>query len=79
MRPPKYPSTPPPPPPPPPRLLARQNVKLFINHCGNNGQLEGLYHGVPMVGIPLFVDQGFNGRRMEYTGYGKWFDILTDT
>ena len=60
-------------------LLAHPKVKLFINHCGNNGQLEGLYHGVPMVGIPIFVDQFFNSRRMEYNGYGKWLDIFTDT
>src|SRR6218665_507480 len=27
-------------------ILAHPKVKLFITHCGNNGQFEALYHGV---------------------------------
>ena len=27
-------------------ILAHPKVKLFINHCGSNGQFEALYHGV---------------------------------
>ena len=34
-------------------LLAHPKTKLFITHCGNNGQFEALYHAVPMIGFPL--------------------------
>ena len=56
-------------------LLAHPKVKLFITHCGNTGQMEALYHGVPMVGVPLFGDQSLNAERIVYNGYGRAFDI----
>ena len=56
-------------------LLAHPKVKLFITHCGNNGQMEALYHGVPMVGVPVYGDQFPNAKRMVYNGYGRAFDI----
>ncbi len=51
-------------------LLGHQNTKLFITHCGANGQFEALYHGVPMIGFPLFAEQFYNAKRMEYKNYG---------
>ena len=59
-------------------LLAQAKVKLFINHCGNNGQMEALFHGVPMICIPLLHDQYYNSLRMEYLGYGKQVDLYVD-
>ena len=56
-------------------LLAHPKTRLFITHGGNNGQMEALYHGVPMVVVPLFVDQDFNSRRVEHHGYGRRFDL----
>ena len=56
-------------------LLAHPKTKLFITHCGNNGQFEALYHAVPMIGFPLHGDQPYNARRMEYRGYGIAMDI----
>ena len=51
-------------------LLGHQNTKVFVTHCGNNGQHEALYHGVPMVGLAIVGDQPYNCRRIEMKGYG---------
>jgi len=44
------------------------NVRLFITHGGLLGTQEGVYAGVPMVGIPLFADQEYN--IMNYVSKG---------
>lgn len=41
-------------------VLAHPNVKLFISHCGKGGLSEAKYHGVPVLGIPIFGDQQSN-------------------
>ena len=56
-------------------LLAHSNTKLFITHCGNNGQYEAVYHGIPMIGFPLFGDQTFNAFRIQRRKYGLTLDI----
>ena len=38
-------------------ILAHKNVVLFITHCGMHGVMEAIYHKVPMVGMPVFIDQ----------------------
>ena len=60
-------------------LLGHPNTVLFITHCGNNGQYESLYHGVPMIGFPLFADQHHNAFRMVEHGYGIEMNILKFT
>lgn len=39
-------------------VLAHNATRLFVNHCGLQGVTEALYHAVPMVGLPIFLDQG---------------------
>jgi len=51
-------------------ILSHPSVKLFITHCGNNGQYEAIYHGVPMIGIPIHGDQLYNAKRLDRHGYG---------
>ena len=60
-------------------LLGHPNTVLFITHCGNNGQYESLYHGVPMIGFPLFGEQSHNAFRMVNHGYGLRMNILKFT
>ena len=60
-------------------LLGHTNVKLFITHGGNNGQMEGLYHGVPMIVCPLFGDQPYNAVRLVNRRYGQALDLKNDT
>ena len=57
-------------------LLGHRNTKIFVTHCGNNGQFEGLYHAVPMIGYPMFGDQPHNCLRLPYHGFGKCLDPL---
>ena len=60
-------------------LLAHPNVKVFVTHAGNGGQHEALYHGVPMVALPLFGDQPYNTQRMVYKGFGVALNAKTFT
>ena len=51
-------------------LLAHPNTKAFVTHCGTNGQLEALSHGVPMVAMPFWLDQLTNAKAMSHKGFG---------
>lgn len=52
-------------------LLGHSQTKVFIAHGGTNGVQEAIYHGVPVLGIPLFFDQYDNLLRLEVKGAGK--------
>ena len=58
-------------------LLGHHSTKLFISHCGMNGEHEAIYHGVPIIGFPLFVDQFINCAKLQKTGLGVCMDIFT--
>lgn len=45
-------------------LLGHPKTKVFVAHGGTNGVQKVLYHGVPVVGIPLFFDQYDNLLRL---------------
>ncbi|XP_072604944.1 UDP-glucuronosyltransferase 2B31-like [Vulpes vulpes] len=49
-------------------LLGHPKAKAFITHGGTNGIYEAIYHGIPMVGIPLFADQADNIVHMKAKG-----------
>ena len=51
-------------------ILAHPNVKVFITHGGLLGSTEAIYHGVPVIGIPIFGDQELNMARAQRAGYG---------
>ena len=55
-------------------LLGNQKTRLFVTHAGNNGQLESLYHGIPMLCMPFFGDQGYNSALTKKKGYGLVLD-----
>ncbi|XP_064112825.1 UDP-glycosyltransferase UGT5-like isoform X5 [Macrobrachium nipponense] len=51
-------------------ILGHPNVKVFISHGGRLSMQESLYHGTPMVTLPLFGDQPINGARVIANGWG---------
>jgi len=60
-------------------VLGHQRTKLFITHCGSNSQHEALYHGVPMLGFPLFAEQPVNCQLAYEKGFGLTMNIHTFT
>uniref|UniRef100_A0AAV2MRA5 UDP-glucuronosyltransferase n=1 Tax=Knipowitschia caucasica TaxID=637954 RepID=A0AAV2MRA5_KNICA len=49
-------------------LIGHSKTKAFITHGGTNGIYEAIYHGVPMVGLPMFADQPDNMVHMTEKG-----------
>ncbi|KAK4313431.1 hypothetical protein Pmani_015225 [Petrolisthes manimaculis] len=84
----KYTTSPTDPPPPPnvkmvpwlPQqdILSHPQTKLFFTHFGMHGVLESLYHGVPMVGMPVFADQRDVLVRLEQRGVARGVDKMAD-
>ncbi|KAK9499200.1 hypothetical protein O3M35_002279 [Rhynocoris fuscipes] len=60
-------------------ILAHPNCKLFITHGGIHGTMEGFYHGVPMIAIPLVGDQRYNAKMIQTHGLGISMNIHTIT
>ncbi|XP_037114951.1 UDP-glucuronosyltransferase 2A1-like [Syngnathus acus] len=58
-------------------LLGHAKTRVFVAHGGTNGIQEAIYHGVPLVGLPLMFDQHDNLFRMETRGVAKVLDIAT--
>ncbi|KAL5261603.1 hypothetical protein ACHWQZ_G007334 [Mnemiopsis leidyi] len=59
-------------------LLGSGKLAFFISHCGNNGRMEAIFYGVPLLCIPLFGDQYFNARLVERNKFGllhKWEEL----
>ncbi|XP_035853644.1 UDP-glucuronosyltransferase 1-2-like [Sander lucioperca] len=55
-------------------LLGHPKIKAFVAHGGTNGIYESIFHGVPIVGIPLLFDQFENCLRLEARGAAKVMD-----
>lgn len=58
-------------------LLAHPKTRVFVTHGGTNGVQEAIFHGVPVVGLPLFLDQPDNVSRLRAKGGAVLLDIAT--
>ncbi|KAM8751782.1 UDP-glucuronosyltransferase 2C1-like [Acanthopagrus schlegelii] len=56
-------------------LLGHPKTRVFVAHGGTNGVQEAIYHGVPVVGLPLFFDQPDNLSRIRAKGGAVIVDI----
>ncbi|KFO23826.1 UDP-glucuronosyltransferase 2A2 [Fukomys damarensis] len=54
-------------------------TKAFITHGGTNGIYEAIYHGIPMVGVPMFADQPDNIAHMKAKGAAVEVNMNTMT
>jgi glucuronosyltransferase len=41
-------------------ILAHPKTRMFFTHAGNNGLLESINNRVPMVGLPIYLNQEDN-------------------
>ncbi|XP_078027195.1 UDP-glucuronosyltransferase 2B15-like [Epinephelus lanceolatus] len=58
-------------------LRGHPKTRVFVAHGRTNGLQEAIYHGVPIVGLPLMFDQDDNLFRMTARGVAKVLDIGT--
>ncbi|XP_069696524.1 UDP-glucosyltransferase 2-like [Periplaneta americana] len=60
-------------------ILAHPNIRLFISHCGRLSVIEAILRGVPIVGVPFFMDQMLNLQKCIARGVAVKLDFLTLT
>ena len=58
-------------------VLNNKKTVAFLNHCGYNGIQEAIFTGVPILCVPLFIDQPRNAKLVEYRGLGKSISKLS--
>ncbi|CAG9583267.1 unnamed protein product [Danaus chrysippus] len=51
-------------------ILAHPKTVAFFSHCGLLGTTEAIFHGVPIIGLPIFGDQPSNAAAIEESGLG---------
>ncbi|CAL8107636.1 unnamed protein product [Orchesella dallaii] len=57
-------------------ILGHKNLKLFISTGGLLSTQEAIYHGVPLLGVPLSGEHDLNMRQAERAGFARTWEIL---
>ena len=56
-------------------ILGHPKIRLFVTHGGLLSTEEAVYHGVPLVGIPVFGDQDWNMKHSEQMGFARTLEL----
>ena len=59
--------------------IGNPKTRAFISHGGTNGIYETIYHGIPMMGVPMFTDQPDNIAHMKAKGAAVEVNMNTMT
>lgn len=62
-------------------VLGHPSIAAFITHCGKHSAAEAIYHGVPMVGLPITFDQPRTCARLARRGEGvvlQWETLTSE-
>ncbi|GFP81919.1 beta-d-glucosyl crocetin beta-1 6-glucosyltransferase [Phtheirospermum japonicum] len=52
------------------KILAHPSIGGFVSHCGWSSITESMYFGVPVIGMPMKVEQPINARLAVEVGVG---------
>jgi len=55
-------------------ILGHKNCRLFFTHGGLHSTMESIYHGMPVVGLPVLADQFMNLKEVISQGWGRVID-----
>ncbi|GJX32463.1 beta-D-glucosyl crocetin beta-1,6-glucosyltransferase-like protein [Tanacetum coccineum] len=58
------------------KILAHKNIGGFVSHCGWSSVMEAMKFGVPIIAMPMHLDQAVNARWVVELGLGK--EVLRD-
>ncbi|TMW45600.1 hypothetical protein DOY81_009321, partial [Sarcophaga bullata] len=60
-------------------ILGHPKLRAFVTHGGLLSMYETVYHGVPVVTMPVFCDHDVNSAKAEVDGYAIKLDLATLT
>lgn len=60
-------------------IPAHPKIKGFVTHSGLMSIQEAIYHGVPLVSMPVFAEQDYNAERVHNGKYGIRLEITRIT
>ncbi|XP_071706778.1 UDP-glucosyltransferase 29-like [Rutidosis leptorrhynchoides] len=58
------------------KILGHKNLGGFVSHCGWNSVMETMKFGVPIIAMPMHLDQPVNARLVAEVGVGV--EVLRD-
>lgn len=60
-------------------LLAHKKILAFVTQAGRPSTQEAIFHGVPIVALPVYEDQDYTAERVRDMGGGLVVEIATIT